>query len=85
VFVGGCVCLPACLPACLPLCGWFTLGSQEEDMDMVGPSSAKKTKFSRLAWGLEIWDLMRCSIELMYEPELQVRSLDLFVHLDPLA
>ena len=46
-------------------------------MDMAGglagsSAAAKKTKFSRLTWGLEIWDLLRCSIELMYEPELQV-------------
>jgi hypothetical protein len=48
---------------------------QEDDVDFGGGSAAaaKKTKFSRLAWGLEIWDLLRCCIELMYEPELQVK------------
>jgi hypothetical protein len=45
---------------------------QEEDLDMTG--SARKTKFSRLSWGLEIWDLLHCAVELIYEPELQVES-----------
>ncbi len=43
---------------------------QEEEVDMTG--SARKTKFSRLSWGLEIWDLLHCAVELIYEPELQV-------------
>jgi hypothetical protein len=48
---------------------------QEDDVDFGGGSAAaaKKTKFSRLSWGLEIWDLLRICIELMYEPELQVK------------
>jgi hypothetical protein len=48
---------------------------QEDDVDFGGGSAAaaKKTKFSRLSWGLEIWDLLTCCIELMYEPELQVK------------
>jgi hypothetical protein len=46
---------------------------QEEDLDMTG--SARKTKFSRLSWGLEIWDLLHCAVELVYEPELQVNSI----------
>eukprot|EP00291_Cryptomonas_curvata_P022400 CAMPEP_0172170956 /NCGR_PEP_ID=MMETSP1050-20130122/11618_1 /TAXON_ID=233186 /ORGANISM="Cryptomonas curvata, Strain CCAP979/52" /LENGTH=924 /DNA_ID=CAMNT_0012842321 /DNA_START=324 /DNA_END=3094 /DNA_ORIENTATION=+ len=47
--------------------------SEEEDLDMTG--SARKTKFSRLSWGLEIWDLLHCAVELVYEPELQKQRL----------
>jgi len=51
--------------------------AEEDDVDFGGGSAAaaKKTKFSRLSWGLEIWDLLRCCIELMYEPELQKQRL----------
>ncbi len=42
---------------------------------MVGPAtSAKRTKFSRLAWGYELYDLLCCAIDYLYEPELQVRE-----------
>ncbi len=45
----------------------------QEDDDLAGiGGGGKKTKFSRLAWGLEIWDLICIAVELMYEPELQV-------------
>lgn len=46
------------------------LPCQEDDADPGG--GGRKTKFSRLAWGLEIWELLQCSVELLYEPELQV-------------
>ncbi len=29
-------------------------------------------RFSRTAWGLEIWEMLVMSITLLYEPELQV-------------
>jgi hypothetical protein len=42
---------------------------------VVGPAtSAKRTKFSRLAWGYELYDLLCCAIDYLYEPELQVRE-----------
>jgi hypothetical protein len=45
----------------------------QEDDDLAGiGGGGKKTKFSRLAWGLEIWDLICIAVDLMYEPELQV-------------
>ena len=37
-----------------------------------GGGAGLRKKFSRLAWGLEIWDLICVSAVLMYEPELQV-------------
>ena len=48
-------------------------GCAQEDDDLAGiGGGGKKTKFSRLAWGLELWDLICIAVELMYEPELQV-------------
>ena len=44
-------------------------------MDLAGAAgggAAARKKFSRLSWGLEIWDLICAAVELMYEPELQV-------------
>ena len=53
--------------------GTFVL--QDDDLDMVGAGggAAARKKFSRLSWGLEIWDLICFSVELLYEPELLVR------------
>ncbi len=43
-------------------------------MDVAGPAtSAKRTKFSQLAWGYELYDLLCCAVDYLYEPELQVR------------
>ena len=46
---------------------------EEEIPDNSGSGEKKKTKFSRLAFGLELWDMLTMATELMYEPELQVR------------
>ena len=46
-------------------------------MALSGPlasQTGKKTKFSRLAWGLEMYELLSVAIDLLYEPELQVRA-----------
>ena len=48
---------------------------EDDDLAGIGGGGGKKTKFSRLAWGLEIWDLICIAVELMYEPELQVRTI----------
>ncbi len=47
-------------------------GWQEGEVDVAGPSASSRKKFSRLAWGLEIYDLLSGAIEQIYEPELQV-------------
>ena len=48
---------------------------QDEDLDIPGYSKAgSKTRFSRTAWGLEIWELLNMSMSLLYEPELQVQN-----------
>jgi hypothetical protein len=48
-----------------------------------GGGPGGKKKFSRLAWGLEIWDLICISVVLMYEPELQVgrRVIYVYIHM----
>ncbi len=46
---------------------------QEEELDIPGlAKTGGKTRFSRTAWGLEIWEMLVMSISLLYEPELQV-------------
>ena len=37
------------------------------------PGTGGKSRFSRSAWGLEIWELINSAFCLLYEPELQVR------------
>mmetsp|Transcript_15870 Transcript_15870/g.42902 ORF Transcript_15870/g.42902 Transcript_15870/m.42902 type:complete len:189 (-) Transcript_15870:2190-2756(-) len=50
--------------------GDATDGQDDEDQGSGHGGAAKKSRFSRLAWGLEIWDMMCVAVELIYEPEL---------------
>jgi len=61
----------------LDLDGDGTLGGElEAEVDnSAAAQNNKKTKFNRLAWGFELYDLLETSIELMYEPELQKQRL----------
>jgi hypothetical protein len=46
---------------------------QDEELDIPGlAKTGGKLRFSRTAWGLEIWEMLVMSISLLYEPELQV-------------
>ena len=44
---------------------------QDDEFDIPGMKGTGRTRFSKTAWGLELWDLLVAAISLIYEPELQ--------------